>query len=109
MKPVEAANKEVAKALLNDLEDIQWTAINETFFDQIELVEKKYLKNNLLDVNTVSALRDFFKYFKDIWVQSGENKWYEGSAPHRSNHNQGIEAVNKAIKQSQTFRCKLQE
>ena len=61
MKPVEAANKEVAKALLNDLEDIQWTAINETFFDQIELVEKKYLKNNLLDVNTVSALfRDFF-------------------------------------------------
>ncbi len=48
MKPVEAANKEVAKALLNDLEDIQWTAINETFFDQIELVEKKYLKNNLL-------------------------------------------------------------
>ena len=56
MKPVEAANKEVAKALLNDLEDIQWTAINETFFDQIELVEKKYLQNNLLDVNTVSAL-----------------------------------------------------
>ena len=103
LKPVEAANKEVAKALLNDLEDIQWTAINETFFDQIELVEKKYLKNNLLDVNTVSALfRDFFKYFKDIsiWVHSGENKWYEGSAPHRSNNNQGIEAVNKAIKQS---------
>ena len=83
MKPVEAANKEVAKALLNDLEDIQWTAINETFFDQIELVEKKYLKNNLLDVNTVSALRDFFKYFKDIWVHSGENKWYEGSALYR--------------------------
>ena len=73
MKPVEAANKEVVKALLNDLEDIQWTAINETFFDQIELVEKKYLKNNLLDVNTVSALRDFFKYFKEIWVHSGEN------------------------------------
>ena len=90
MKPVEAANKEVAKALLNDLEDIQWTAINETFFDQIELVEKKYLKNNLLDVNTVSALRDFFKYFKDIWVHSSENKlyeWYDGSAPHRSNNN----------------------
>ena len=42
----------------------------------------------------VSALRDFFKYFKDIWVHSGENKWYEGSAPHRSNNNQGIEAVN---------------
>ena len=82
MKPVEAANKEVAKALLNDLEDIQWTAINETFFDLIELVKKKYLKNNLLDVNTVSALRDFFKYFKDIsiWVHSSENKWYEGSA-----------------------------
>ena len=55
----------------------------------------------------VSALRDFFKYFKDIWVHSGENKWYEGSAPHRSNNNQGIEAVNKVIKQSQTFRCKL--
>ena len=110
MKPVQAANKEVAKTLLKDLEEIQWTAINETFFDLIELVEKKYLKNNLLDVNTVSALfRDFFKYFKDIsiWVHSGENKWYEGSAPHRSNNNQGIEAVNKAIKQSQTFRCKL--
>ena len=84
---------------------------NETFFDQIELVEKKYLKNNLLDVNTVSALRDFFKYFKDIsiWDHSGENKWYEGSAPYRSNNNQGIEAVNKAIKQSQTFRCKCSQ
>ena len=105
MKPVEAANKEVAK----DLEDIQWTAIHETFFDLIELVGKKYLQNNLLDVNTVSALRDFFKYFKDIsiWDHSGENKWYEGSAPYRSNNNQGIEAVNKAIKQSQTFSCKL--
>ena len=55
LKPVEAANKEVAKALLNDLEDIQWTANNETFFDLIELVEMKYLKNNLLDVNTVSV------------------------------------------------------
>lgn len=75
--------------------------------DLIELVEKKYLKNNLLNVNTVSALRDFFKYFKDKWVHSGENKWYEGSAPHRSDNDQGIEAVNKAIKQSKTFRCKL--
>ena len=55
LKPVEAANKEVAKALLNDLEDIQWTANNETFFDLIELVEMKYLKNNLLDANTVSV------------------------------------------------------
>ena len=108
LKPVEAANKEVAKALLNDLEDIQWNANNETFFNLIELVDKKYLKNNLLDANTVSALGDFFKYSKDIWVHSGENKWYyEGSAPHRSNNNKGIEAVNKAIKQSQTFRCKL--
>ena len=55
LKPVEAANKEVAKALLNDLEDIQWTANNETFFDLIELVEMKYHKNNLLDANTVSV------------------------------------------------------
>ena len=55
LKPVEAANKEVAKALLNDLEDIQWTANNETFFDLIELVEMKYLRNNLLDANTVSV------------------------------------------------------
>ena len=74
MKPVEAANKEVAKALLNDLEEIQWTVINETFFDQIELVKKKYLKNNLLDVNTVSALRDFFKYFKEILYGSTQVK-----------------------------------
>ena len=55
LKPVGAANKEVAKALLNDLEDIQWTANNETFFDLIELVEMKYLKNNLSDANTVSV------------------------------------------------------
>ena len=55
LKPVEASNKEVAKVLLNDLEDIQWTANNETFFDLIELVEMKYLKNNLLDANTVSV------------------------------------------------------
>ena len=107
MKPVKAANKEVAKALLNDLEEIQWTAINETFINLIELVEKKFLKNIVLDVSTVSALRDSFKYFKDIWVHSGENNLYEGSAPHRRNINQGKEAVNKAIKQSQTFRCKL--
>ena len=66
LKHVEDANKEVAKALLNDLEDIQWNANNETFFNLIELVDKKYLKNNLLDGNTVSALGDFFKYSKDI-------------------------------------------
>ena len=35
--------------------NIQWTANNETFFDLIELVEMKYLKNNLLDANTVSV------------------------------------------------------
>ena len=100
LKPVEAANKEVSKALLNELEDIQWNANNETFFNLIELVDKKYLKNKLLD--------RVIKYSKDIWVHSGENKWYyEGSAPHRSNNNKRIEAVNKAIKQSQTFRCKL--
>ena len=31
LKPVEAANKEVAKAVLNDLEEIQWTAILKRF------------------------------------------------------------------------------
>ena len=55
----------------------------------------------------LSTIRAFFSYFKDTWVTSKENLWYEASNPHRCSNNQGIEGINKSVKESHTFRKRL--
>lgn len=90
--------------MLIDLENIQWSCTRETFDPLVKLLEKKYLKNNTYSERMLVALDEFFKYFKTVWVSSNERFWFESANPFRSSNNQGIEGINKDIKQSQTFR-----
>ena len=104
LKTIGSIDKNVEKNLLIDLENIQWSCTRETFDPLVKLLEKKYLKNNTYSERMLVALDEFFKYFKTVWVSSNERFWFESANPFRSSNNQGIEGINKDIKQSQTFR-----
>ena len=105
LKHLSILDKNVGKSLLSDIEEIQWSAHNESFKKLIELLEQKYLKNSY-SPEIIVALKLFFKYFHSVWVDSQEHKWYEGSNPFASSNNQGIEGRNKSIKSTHTFRKK---
>merc|ERR1719186_722300 len=57
---------------------------------------------------TVCPLSKFFKYMRTVWVESEEFRWYEGAHPWQVSNNQGVEGKNKEIKQSHTFRERLE-
>ena len=44
---------------------------------------------------------------RKVWIESTENKWFEGAHPFRSSNNQGIEGRNREIKASHTFRKRM--
>ena len=104
LKSIGSIDKNVEKNLLIDLENIQWSCTKETFDPLVKLLEKKYLKNETYSERMMVALEDFFKYFNTVWVSSNERFWFESANPFKSSNNQGIEGINKDIKQSQTFR-----
>lgn len=106
LKPISTLNKSVSEKILNDIMDIQWSALNEkTFRKLFELMEKKYVGKHeqVLD----GLIRNFFSYMHKVWIQSEEFKWYEGAHPWQVSNNQGVEGCNKEIKQSHTFRRRL--
>ena len=45
---------------------------------------------------------------RKVWIESGECLWFEGAHPWGVSNNQGIEGKNKEIKQSHTFRRRLE-
>ena len=55
----------------------------------------------------LNHFHSFFSYFRSVWGDSSENHWYEGSHPFATSNNQGMEAKNKCIKQSHTFRKRM--
>lgn len=63
-------------------------------------------KNILTIINI--TLEKFFKYMRSVWVDSEEFRWYEGAHPWQVSNNQGVEGKNKEIKQSHTFRRRLE-
>ena len=44
---------------------------------------------------------------RSVWVESKQNRWFEGAHPWKVSNNQGVEGKNKDIKQSHTFRRRL--
>lgn len=104
LKSIGSIDKNVEKNLLRDLQNIQWSCTKETFDPLVKLLEKKYLNNDTYSERMLVALDDFFKYFNTVWVSSNERFWFESANPFKSFNNQGIEGINKDIKQSQTFR-----
>lgn len=107
MKHLKSIDKNIEKSLLNDIEDIQWSANNDTFHLMVKQLERKYCENKSYSEQALSALKIFFSYFKDVWVNSEEFMWYEGAHPFGSSNNQGIEGKNRDIKASQTFRKRM--
>ena len=69
-------------------------------------MEEKYLGQHDDVLNGV--LDKFFLYMRKVWIDSSEFRWYEGAHPWHISNNQGIEGKNMAIKQSYTFRRKLE-
>ena len=105
LKPLSSLNKELAKNLLSDIEEIQWSANTFTFQELVNLLEEKYIDDESLSSEVNDALKNFFTYFRAVWVNSKESGWYEGAHIGSSN-NQGIEGKNRDIKASHTFRSK---
>ena len=107
MKTIGSIDKKVEKDLLIDIQNIQWSCTIETFEPLVSLLEEKYLKNETFSQRMLKALDEFFQYFRTVWVTSKERFWFESANPFKSSNNQGVEGVNKDIKQSQTFRKRL--
>ena len=107
LKSVCTQNKSVHDKLLGDLVNIQWSALNEASFKKsVELLEKKYLDQ--ADTVLKSVISNFFEYLRKVWINSEEFRWYEGAHPWCISNNQGVEGKNKEIKQSHTFRRRLE-
>ena len=107
LRHLSSISKETGKALLSDIEEIQWSANCSTFKNLINMLEDKYLKSSNNTSEITSAIKHFFTYFRSVWVDSSENNWFEGSNPFGSSNNQGIEGKNRDIKGSHTFRKRM--
>ena len=95
-------DKKISKHILQDLDNVQYSVNDDTFKVMIKKLESKYCDNESYDERLRSALTSFFGYFRSVWVDSSEYRWYEGSHPFASSNNKGMEAKKKSIKQSHT-------
>ena len=60
-------NKVLADSVLEDIEFLQWSAVNESFGELFDLLEKKYTENENLSKQEVDELGVFFEYFRAQW------------------------------------------
>ena len=107
LKCISAHNKSVSDGILQDIVNIQWSALNEESFRiSFKLLEQKYIGKYDIVLNGVVA--KFFSYMHKVWIDSAEFRWYEGAHPWQISNNQGVEGKNREIKQSHTFRRRLE-
>lgn len=107
LKGIAAHDKVLAQNILQDIENLQWSALNESSFKHVyALLEQKYINKQSPVINPIVS--KFFDYMRSVWVESGEFRWYEGANPWHVSNNQGLEGTNKEIKQSHTFRRRLE-
>ena len=106
LKSIATIDKSLSEKILLNIMDIQWSSLNKaTFLKMVELLEQKYVGKH--EKNLDALIREFFVYLQKVWISSGKNKWYEGAHPWQVSNNQGVEGCNKEIKQSHTFRRRL--
>ena len=99
LKSVTLHNKTVADNILKDIVYLQWSVLNDSsFYKTFELLEKKHLNKFVDALNEV--LVKFVSYLHEVWIDSQEHNWYEGSHPWQVSNNQGVEGKNKEIKTS---------
>ena len=107
LKSVSVHSKSIADNIIKDIDNLQWSVLNfESFKKAYDLIEIKYLDKHDTVLN--GSLTKFFQYMRKVWIDSGECLWFEGAHPWGVSNNQGIEGKNKEIKQSHTFRRRLE-
>ena len=102
-------NMDMGNSIMSDIEDLQWSCLNETTFRTVyHLLEQKYLEMDV-DIELLSSIQEFVMYFRKQWVDSPVFRWWEGAHPWCISNNQGIEGTNRVIKADHTFkrRCPL--
>jgi hypothetical protein len=109
LKSIKCLDKSLASEILASIEDLQWSALNRTCFLQAhDLLESKFIEKTRADDDTKHSLvKDFFGYFRKVWIESKESNWFEGANAWSSSNNQSIEGVNKEIKAAHTFRKRM--
>ena len=96
LKSVSVLDKALANDILHDIENLQWSVLNEKSFRKVlSLLEKKHLDNQNPDLKV--PLKVFFDYMRAIWVDSRGFRWYEGANPWGVSNNQGVEGKNKVL------------
>ena len=96
VKSISVFDKALANQIIQDIENLQWSVLNEKSFRKVfNLLEEKHLGNKNPDLN--APLKKFFDYMRAVWVESREFRWYEGANPWSVSNNQGVEGKNKVI------------
>jgi hypothetical protein len=91
LKSVSVMDNALANDILHDIENLQWSVLNEKSFRKVfSLLEKKHLDLKV-------PLKVFFDYMRAIWMDSREFRWYEGANPWGVSNNQGAEGKNKVL------------
>ena len=97
--------KDLAAKIIQAIEDLQWSVLNENSFRLVyDLLEQQFKDENKDNPEVSVQLSIFFSYFKKQWIDSPVFRWYEFSHPWHLSNNQGIEGVNKSIKENHTFK-----
>ena len=60
-------NKNLADAVLEDIEFLQWSAVNESFVTLFDLLEAKFVGEKSFSPAEHDALCMFFEYFRAQW------------------------------------------
>ncbi len=90
---------EKSRKVLNDeIHLLQLCHDKESFQQMCKLWLKKWKGNN--------DAKEFMSYFKDTWLDRNEG-WYEGHAPGYPSTNNGLESINRCIKDEHTLRSRL--
>ena len=71
---VRAEDKEVAKKIMEDLDNLQWTANNEETFRRVfSLLEMKHSEHGINSLDL--SCSNLFQYLRKIWVDSEEFRY----------------------------------
>ena len=73
LRTIQKVKKNLAAAILEDIEFLQWSCHSEKSFRHVyQLLEDKYLKDDLYDDIMKILLKTFFDYFRNQWVDGPE-------------------------------------
>jgi hypothetical protein len=94
-RSIDAKNRQQIRA---DIDDLQGLSTPELFeYGYSKFLAKWRAKNNI-------HINEFLDYFNSEWIESSNNKWYEGAAKNIPSTDNGLESTNNTIKKVHTLR-----